>query len=486
MTLTQAQILTLAEKLEGFTADAVLEVLGLPAWRALARNETTPGLLATQGGSRIDVLTRLFSLQGTTDLATAQRIFGDLLGPLLEARILGLRDDRVNALVDIRPYGDDDHDWWVVSDLTPGLNGIPSPVRADFVLGISEASSSLARLTARRPVNRALDLGTGCGVQALHLSTHAQQVVATDVNQRALTLAKLTAALNNVDIDFREGSLYEPVDEAFDLIVTNPPFVVSPNEGERLVYRETGFAADDIVKHVVTGAADHLTPDGMCQVLAAWIEPEDQPWDERLAEWIEPTGLDAWVIRRESVDLPEYTEMWLADSGLPRGPEFTRRYEHWLGWFEAQGIASMGFGWINLHKSERDQPQIRIEENVDPVREPVGTEFAVWPDRIELLAGGNVLDSYWKVAADVVEETISRPGASDPNTISLRRTTGLAPTARLDTVTAGFISACDGELTARQILESIASILGLDPEELNRQYEPIVSDLIRDGFIVSG
>ena len=146
----------------------------------------------------------------------------------------------------------------------------------------------------------------------------------------------------------------------------------------------------------------------------------------------------------------------------------------------------MGFGWINLHKSERDQPQIRIEENVDPVREPVGTEFAVWPDRIELLAGVNVLDSYWKVAADVVEETISRPGASDPNTISLRRTTGLAPTARLDTVTAGFISACDGELTARQILESIASILGLDPEELNRQYEPIVSDLIRDGFIVSG
>src|SRR5690606_39029148 len=112
VTLTKTQILSLAEKLEGFTADAVLDVLGLPAWRALARNETTPGLLATQGGSRIEVLTRLFSLQGSVDLATAQRVFGDLLDPLLEARILGLHDDRISALVDIRPYGDDDHDWW--------------------------------------------------------------------------------------------------------------------------------------------------------------------------------------------------------------------------------------------------------------------------------------------------------------------------------------------------------------------------------------
>lgn len=485
MNLNSRHVSRLREVLEGFTADAVLEVLGLPAWRALARNETTPGLLTTTGGSKLEVLTRLFSLQGSVHQSTARTVFGDVFEPLLDAHILRLTNNSVSALIEIRPYGDESHDWWVLSDLTPGMNGIPSPVRPDFVLGISEASSSLARLAARKPINRALDLGTGCGVQALHLSTHALQVVATDVNDRALTLAALTAELNQVEIEFVHGSLYEPVSGKFDLIVTNPPFVVSPIEGERLVYRETGFEADEIVRHVVTGAADYLAHDGLCQILAAWVEPEDQPWNERLAQWIEPTGLDAWVIRRESVDLPEYTEMWLADSGLARGPEFSRRYEHWLAWFESQQIASMGFGWINLHKTDREQPSVRIEEHVAPVAEPVGVEFAAWPERLNQLRASDLLEQHWIVAPDVIEETIARPGASDPNSISLRRTTGLAPTARLDTVTAGFISACDGDLSGQQILDSIASILGLDAAETNRQHEPIIRDLVRDGFIVS-
>ena len=58
---------------------------------------------------------------------------------------------------------------WVASDLTPGLDGAPHTVGADHVLGISSASTSLAEMTVRDPVGRALDLGTGCGVQALHL-----------------------------------------------------------------------------------------------------------------------------------------------------------------------------------------------------------------------------------------------------------------------------------------------------------------------------
>ena len=65
---------------------------------------------------------------------------------------------------------------------------------SEYVLGISEASSSLAQLTIREPAGRALDLGTGCGVQALHLAQHAGQVVATDVNPRALAMARLTAS----------------------------------------------------------------------------------------------------------------------------------------------------------------------------------------------------------------------------------------------------------------------------------------------------
>ncbi len=67
----------------------------------------------------------------------------------------------VAARLDVRPYATGDDDLWVVSDLTPGLDGRPDRVGADHVLGISSASTSLAQLTIREPVGRALDLGTG-------------------------------------------------------------------------------------------------------------------------------------------------------------------------------------------------------------------------------------------------------------------------------------------------------------------------------------
>ena len=57
----------------------------------------------------------------------------------------------------------------------PGLDGAPIDVDADHVLGISSASTSLAQLTVREPFGRALDLGTGCGVQALHLAEHVDR-----------------------------------------------------------------------------------------------------------------------------------------------------------------------------------------------------------------------------------------------------------------------------------------------------------------------
>ena len=135
----------------------------------------------------------------------------------------------------MRPYATEDSHLWVVSDLTPGLDGLPQRVGADHVLGISPASTSLAQLTLRDPVASSLDLGTGCGVQALHLATHSDTVVATDVNQRALGIARFNAALNEVAdrVEVRDGSFFEPVrGERYDLIATNPPFVISPATGD--------------------------------------------------------------------------------------------------------------------------------------------------------------------------------------------------------------------------------------------------------------
>ncbi len=93
----------------------------------------------------------------------------------------------------------------------------------------------------------ALDLGTGCGVQALLADDSYDRVVATDRNPRAAADARLAAALNRTVLDVRTGDLLEPVaGESFDLVVSNPPFVVGPQR--RYAYRDSGLPGDEICR----------------------------------------------------------------------------------------------------------------------------------------------------------------------------------------------------------------------------------------------
>src|SRR4029079_11126992 len=117
-------------------------------------------------------LTRLFVLQQPVDDAAARAALPDL-ERLAASGLLELSGAKVRARVDVRPYAADDVDLFVVSDLGPGISDGSGPVRPDHVLGVGGASTTLAQLTVRLPVRRALDLGTGCGVQALHLASHA-------------------------------------------------------------------------------------------------------------------------------------------------------------------------------------------------------------------------------------------------------------------------------------------------------------------------
>ena len=465
-----------------FTADATFALLGAEAHRALGRNQVVPALRATTDGSALATLVRLFTLQVDVPRAEVDRALPGLVGPLVEGRLLVTDGSLVRARVDVRPYGDEDHDWWIVCDATPGLGRPAGPMDPEHVLGISEASSSLAQLVVRDEVGSALDLGTGCGVQALHLAQHARRVVATDVNPRALAMARLTAELNGVEVEVRDGSLYEPVaEQRFDLIATNPPFVVSPPEGDRLVYRETSLPLDDVVRQVVTGAADHLNPGGRCHVLGAWAHLSGRSWSDRLAEWIAPTGLDAWVVQREVLDLSTYTEMWLADMGSTSGAEHTRRYDRWLSWFAEQGIEAMGFGWINLRRAGRDAPDVHLEDWVGPLAGPASGAIAARERAVDALAADDPLDQRWQQADGLVQDTHGSAGADHPEAIVLRLTQGLCRSRRVDTVEAALVGACDGDLTGGQILDAVGQLLGRP--DLRADHAAALRDLVLEGFL---
>jgi hypothetical protein len=477
----------------GYTYDGVAGLLGLTAHTALSRNETTPGRRATRDGSPLATLTRLWLLQEAVPLEAAQHALPGLVDTLADLGIVERSGAEVRALVDVRPYADEDHDWWVLSDLTPGLDGRNLRVGPDHVLGISSASTSLAQLTIREPVGRALDLGTGCGVQALHLATHATEVVATDVNERALWITRLNAELNGVleatDLDVRDGSLYDPVaHERFDLVVTNPPFVISPGTDELLVYRDSGLPGDEVVRRVVSEAPAHLRPGGWAQVLANWVIETDRPWDERLREWVAGSGCDVWVVQREVADPAAYVELWLKDAGLHGTRAYVNRYDAWLGWFEQQGVEGIGFGWLNLHRTDRDDPVLRFEEWPYDIEQPLGPEIADWGRRVDLersLDDEALLTARLVARSDVRQETFGLPGAEDPEQIVLRQQRGLRRARKADTVEAGLVGACDGDLSVGQILDAVATILGSEPGAMRDGYLPVVRDLLVEGFLTA-
>jgi methylase of polypeptide subunit release factors len=473
----------------GYGYDAVAERLGPEGLDGLARNATIPADRALAGAADPQAtLIRAFALQQEVRAVDLGAALGELdpLAPILT----GDTPDAVRAAIEIRPYAFTDvhgeHSGWLASDLTPTLDGRLGVPRDDFVLGLSPASVTLAQLTIRSPRTRALDLGAGCGIQSVHLATHTGTVVATDLNPRACALTALTAALNGIELDVRQGSLYGPVaDERFDLIVTNPPYVMAPPDASRLVYREGSFTADGLVRAVVTGAARHLSPGGALQVLGNWAITADQPWQDRLASWIAPTGCDALVLQRERLDPYEYIEIWLADAGLTGTPEYAARYAEWADYFSTLGIVGVGMGWLTLYHTGHADPELRFDDWPHQVHAGLGDAFAEFPDAARAAGIGDdqLLTTALTLDPSVTSEALGRPGAADPEHLVFRRSTGFGRAVEVDTALAGVVGACDGELPLGVLIEAVADLLDRDAADLRADLLPRLRPLIADGYL---
>ncbi|MFF7970833.1 methyltransferase [Streptomyces sp. NPDC007905] len=473
-----------------FTVDGLLDLLGAPAYAALARSETVPALRATRGDTPLETLVRLFLLQQPAPHARVAAVL-----PVDEVLESGWLTDvgggEVAATVDVRPFGGPGgEDWFIVSDLGCAVGGAGGIGQRDegVVLGVGGASTTLAGITVRMPVASALDLGTGSGIQALHASRHATRVTATDVNPRALHITALTLALSGAPAaDLREGSLFEPVKEGetFDLIVSNPPFVISP--GARLTYRDGGMGGDDLCRSLVQQAGERLNEGGFAQFLANWQHVAGEDWQDRLRSWV-PRGCDAWIVQREVQDVTQYAELWLRDAGDHHGDpaEYQARYDAWLDEFEARKVKAVGFGWITLRRTGAAEPSVTVEEWPHPVEQPLGEVIRAHFDRLDFLReydDAALLEGHFRLAAEVVQEQVGLPGAEDPEHVVLRQHRGMRRATKVDTVGAGFAGVCDGTLSAGRILDAIAQLVGEDRTLLRDRTPAQIRLLVEQGFL---
>jgi methylase of polypeptide subunit release factors len=219
----------------------------------------------------------------------------------------------------------------------------------DYVVGVGPAGKTLARLTIRRPVGSALDLGTGPGFQALLAARHAERVVGVDINARALEYAEYNAELNGIEhAEWRLGSWFEPVrGERFDLVVANPPYVVSPED--EVVYRDSGEPGDALVLRLLGELPDYLEEGGFGQVLCNWI-PRGDDWRGPIEEAVAGRGCDVVILKYSDTEPEEYAREWNDRLGGRDHAAFEAAVERWGAHYRELGIESISFGLVALRR----------------------------------------------------------------------------------------------------------------------------------------
>jgi methylase of polypeptide subunit release factors len=331
-----------------YTPTDIAPLFGFPPGELRLHAVSAPGkdralaLDRTAGDAPLNVLVRLFMLGAAVGDADARRALAPATPEaLIAAGVLEPRDGGVAAALQLTPF---DHLLLFADPVGT------ADLRPKHVVSVGGPSVDLARTTVRRPVGRTLDVGTGCGIQAFLAAAHSGTVVGVDRNPRATNVAAFNAQLNGLtNCEFLTGDLYAPVAERrFDLIVANPPYVLSP--GSEFLYRDSGLKGDEIAQRVIREGAALLDDGGLLQLTCEWAHTTGTDWKRRVSGWFASTGCDVCVLRFTTVTSAEHARHWLRSDPHVPADSLPERLTQWTDYHKAHGIEAVSDGVISLRK----------------------------------------------------------------------------------------------------------------------------------------
>lgn len=288
----------------------------------------------------------LFSDPVTVEEARAA--FGSMFETMLELGLLERQDD--GAIVSPFIVGIVDDLYVLSDDLSRGH---------EAAMGFGATTIDLCRATfPREPVGRVLDMGCGSGTAALVLSRRAREAIGVDVNPRAVTLARVNAALNGIaNATFREGDLFAPVaGEQFDLIVSQPPFIPRPAGVDAAAFLYGGARGDELSLELMTRIGPHMAPGGRAVLVVDWPEYGLETLEHRLRSALGADGPSLLVMSMPTTGLDEHAASYAAGlhPSLDRAfeDEATMRRRH----FDDQGITALRPTLVVLERPKSGAP----------------------------------------------------------------------------------------------------------------------------------
>jgi SAM-dependent methyltransferase len=217
-------------------------------------------------------------------------------------------------------------------------------------------------------VDSALDLGCGAGAVAIALSERATRVVASDVNPRALDLARFNAALNGIaNIDFRLGDLFEPVaEETFDVIVSQPPFISRPPDTRPQTWLHGGERGDELPRRLLSGLIPRLRESGRAVIMVEWPEIDNDPVEQRVVDALgaDSSAARVLLLKAERTRVDEHCTAYAFGLRREPSPEFATTATLWRDHFERLGVETLQ---LTLNVIERGLPAWRASIDIRPL-----------------------------------------------------------------------------------------------------------------------
>ena len=364
------------------------------------------------------------------------------------------------------------------------------PGDPNVVSSFSEPSLMLACLTPRVAARSMLDLGTGSGVLALLGAAHCGRVTAVDINERALMFARFNARLNDVpDIELLKGSWFEPVaGRRFDLILGNPPYVVSPDH--EFAFRDSGLRGTALLDGLVRQTAEHLEPGGLGILLCSWPHASQDDWADAPRTAVAGTGCDALIFCHATLDPLDYALSWNTPPVRFLSPDSLRKtVARWLGYYTGIGARALSYGavilrrrmtgtsWVSPWRAEC-APGDRAPEQL--LRAITGHDLIVADDDALLARRFSLPDGI-----DVTQRFAHRQGRFVERPAMIRLDGGLGVTAAVDADVLDVIFACDGRRTLSENVGRSLERRGMPADSLGRLVTEAVRELLRHGLLDS-
>lgn len=442
-------------------------------------------LRATAAPNEANTISRLFMLGQTVPEDRARQALAPMpLEPLIACGLLVSQPAGVKSIAKLVPY----EDIYFVSDFIYPIQR--EPMAATHVLGVGTASHTLSALTVRRNVELAFDLGAGAGVQSVLAARHSQTVIGTDINERALNFAAFNARLNGIsNIQWRLGSYFEPVqNETFDLLVANPPFVISPESA--YLYRDGGLGGDTVSEHVVRGAAQKLREGGYATMLINWHHNDEKDWEERPRAWFAGNGCDCWVIRSADSKPLTYAASWLRFNESKNPEHYGQLLDQWLAYYDRLGIKGIAAGAVIMHKRRASANWIRCDttDNVQgtgrcgPVVERI---FAAEDNLQRLTQDADMLNQHLLIHPDVLaDQRLSvRDGTWAVDSVSLSLREGFPFAGNADIHVLRLLAGCNGKRSLRELVQSMAAAIEKPFDSIVPACLAVARKMVRSGML---